>query len=156
LRPWLHTPGEEGRAGPSPDGRWVAYVSDESGREEVYLRQASGSGTPIPVSTSGGAEPRWGRVSGALYFRQGDGIMVVDVTGTRSASPELSPPRPFVQLPRGFVTVAGFNSAAWDVAPDERRVLGVEDRKHLAVGSIHVVLDWPAVLRAATTRRSED
>ena len=144
---WLVTARDEGRAAPSPDGRWVAYVTDESGRDEVYLRKASGAGDLISASTSGGTEPRWGRATGALYFRRGDVIYVVLVPGGRAELPDLSKPRPFLQLPPGFVTEGGFNSAAWDVAPDEQGVLGIEDRRYLAVRSLHIVLDWPAVLR---------
>jgi serine/threonine-protein kinase len=153
---WLQTTREERSAVPTPDGHWVAYVSDESGRDEVYLRSASGTGEPIPVSTGGGVEPRWGRSGRTLYFRQGDRVLAVDITRGTSASIHLSSPRKFVQLPSSFVTGAGFNGAAWDISPDERRVLGLEDRKFLSVSTLRVVLHWYAVLgRVAPPERSK-
>ena len=149
-RSWLRTTNYEGSAVESPDGQWVAYVSNESGRQEVYLRSLSGQEATVPVSVSGGVEPRWGQSSGSLYYRRGDLIFVVAVKPGDAHVPELSAPRPFIRLPPSFVTNTGFSGPPWDLAPDERRVLGVEDRKHLAVRSLRVVLDWPAVLRAAT------
>ena len=130
----------------------MAYVSDESGREEVYVRRASGAGAPVLVSVAGGTDPRWGRASRRLYYRRGDRVFVVDVIGTGADAPDLSTPRLLVQLPPGFFTASGWSGSIWDLALDERRVLGVEDRKHLTVGDLHVVLDWPVVLRAALSR----
>jgi serine/threonine-protein kinase len=144
---WLQTKREERSAVPTPDGHWVAYASDESGREEVYLRSASGIGEPIPVSTGGGAEPRWGRSGRTLYFRRGDRILSVEIREGTSATIQLSSPKIFVQLPPSVVTDAGFNGAAWDIAPDEQRVLGLEDRKFLSVTTLRVFLNWFGVLR---------
>jgi serine/threonine-protein kinase len=151
-RVWLQTPGQEGQAVESGDGRWVAYVSDESGRDEVYVRRASGVGAAVLVSVAGGTDPHWGRASRRLYYRRGDRVFVVDVIGTGADAPDLSTPRLLVQLPPGFLTASGFSGPVWDLALDERRVLGVEDRKHLTVGDLHVVLDWPVALRAALSR----
>ena len=69
----------------SPDGRWLAYVSDESGREEVYVRPFPGEGGKQAVSTSGGREPMWSRDGRMLFFR--------NVGGTEmwSADVELEP-----------------------------------------------------------------
>ena len=73
----------------SPDGRWVAYKSDKSGRDEVYVRAfipPSASGSPIagaewPVSTAGGLQPEWRNDGKELYYRAPDGkLMAVDVT----------------------------------------------------------------------------
>jgi hypothetical protein len=111
------------------------------------LRSASGNGEPIPLSTGGGAEPRWGRSGRTLYFGRGDRIFSVEIRGRTSASIELSSPRIFVQLHPSFVTEAGFNGAAWDIAPDEQRVLGLEDRKFLSVTTLRVFLNWFAILR---------
>ncbi len=53
----------------SPDGRWLAYVSDESGQDEIYLREFPGLGGKGQISISGGAEPRWRRDSRELFYR---------------------------------------------------------------------------------------
>ncbi|HEX4824150.1 MAG TPA: protein kinase [Candidatus Polarisedimenticolaceae bacterium] len=68
----------------SPDGRLVAYVSDESGREEVYVRPFHG-GEAVPVSTEGGNGPRWAPDGKAVYFRSGDAFFAVPVTTSGSA-----------------------------------------------------------------------
>ena len=76
----------------SPDGRWFAYVSTQSGRDEVYVRPFPGPGGRVPISTEGGHAPVWGRDETELFFRNGDdmlraelindgqGLRVVDTT----------------------------------------------------------------------------
>jgi serine/threonine protein kinase len=66
--------------GTSPDGRWMAYVSDESGREEIYLRAYPQPGTRIQISAEGGTAPVWSRNSRELFFRNGDQIFGVSIT----------------------------------------------------------------------------
>jgi dipeptidyl aminopeptidase/acylaminoacyl peptidase len=56
----------------SPDGRWIAYQSNQSGRFEIYLQRFPGGGEPIPISTNGGAQVRWGR-NGELFYLALDG-----------------------------------------------------------------------------------
>src|SRR3972149_6177392 len=60
-KPFLNTPFLEIRARFSPDGRWVAYESEESGRGEIYVGSFSGTGGKWQISTSGGTEPQWSR-----------------------------------------------------------------------------------------------
>jgi len=66
-RPWLNTSFEEEGARFSPDGRVVAYVTDQSGRQEVWVRYADGS-APIRVSSGGGHEPVWARDGRELFY----------------------------------------------------------------------------------------
>ncbi|MGK2962518.1 MAG: hypothetical protein ACSLFK_10280, partial [Gemmatimonadaceae bacterium] len=75
-RPYLETPFNESAPAISPDGRWLAYVSDETGREEVYVASFpdASRGRQI-ISTAGAAEPVWGR-AGGLYYRGADGRVV--------------------------------------------------------------------------------
>ena len=63
----------------SPDGHWLAYQSDESGRLEVYVRPYPESGGRVPVSVLGGTEPAWSRDGRELYYRTGDTMMVATV-----------------------------------------------------------------------------
>ena len=69
-RPFLRTQFNEGDARFSPDGRWVAYVSDESGRSEVYVRPFAESGQAVKrqISTAGGVSPRWRRDGKELFY----------------------------------------------------------------------------------------
>jgi hypothetical protein len=67
---WHRTAANENTGAFSIDGEWVAYDSDLSGRHEVYLTRADGTGTPIQVSVGGGEAPRFGRNGTTLYYRQ--------------------------------------------------------------------------------------
>lgn len=60
----------------SPDGRWVAYVSDESGRREIYIRPFPGPGAASPVSTAGGIAPRWEKTGKELYYIAPDSTLM--------------------------------------------------------------------------------
>lgn len=124
----------------SPDGRWLAYVSNESGRSEVYVQPHPGPGGKWAVSTDGGAEPVWARSGKELFYRQGDKLMAVAVGTTRGFS---------VARPRALF--AGRNRSAadspghanYDVTPDGQRFVMIEqaDPKHLPA-RLHVVVNW--------------
>ena len=78
-RPWLETQFAESAVSFSPDGRWMAYVSDESGRKEVYVRPFSGTGGRIKVSSEGGVEPVWTRGGRELFYRNGKQFLSVEI-----------------------------------------------------------------------------
>jgi dipeptidyl aminopeptidase/acylaminoacyl peptidase len=139
-RLWLQTADNEHSGVPSPDGMLLAYVSDESGQPEVYVRAASGSGPHLPVSSGGGREPHWARSGRTLYFRQGDRVLSVVVTGS-AASLELAPPHLAFRLPASIVTDDGFTSAAWDLAPDGRKMLAIDDVARADVTTLRVVVN---------------
>jgi serine/threonine-protein kinase len=139
-RPWLQTADNEQSAVPSADGMLVAYVSDESGQPEVYVRATAGSAAHQPVSTGGGREPHWARTGRTLFFRQGDRILSVAVMGQPSDL-EISPTRIAFKLPASIVTDAGFTSASWDLAPDATRILAIEDVARVQVTSLRVVVN---------------
>jgi serine/threonine-protein kinase len=63
----------------SPDGRWLAYTSDEAGRTEVYVRSYPGQGGRWQVSLEGGSEPIWSPKGGEIFYRNGDDMMVATV-----------------------------------------------------------------------------
>jgi dipeptidyl aminopeptidase/acylaminoacyl peptidase len=91
-RPWLETAFRETAATVSPDGRWVAYVSDESGTPQVYVRPLAGPGAPLQISTSGGTEPGWVRDGQGIVYRtgqQGETFVSVDV---HPSGASVSPP----------------------------------------------------------------
>jgi len=72
IRPYLKTPADEFAPAVSPDGRWLAYTSDESGRLDVYVRSFPNPGAKIQVSLDGGGEPRWSADGRELFYRNGD------------------------------------------------------------------------------------
>jgi len=78
-RPWLETPHTESAATFSPDGRWMAYVSNESGRQEVYVRPFPGPGGRFQISSNGGAEPVWTRGGREILYRRGDEFVAAEV-----------------------------------------------------------------------------
>jgi serine/threonine protein kinase len=103
----------------SPDGRWLAYQSNESGKYEVYVRAfpapSSGQGGKWQVSNNGGAEPHWSRDGHDLLYRSGDQIMAVSYTAKGDT---------FVaDKPR--VWIAKLGGTQWDLAPDGKRVVVV-------------------------------
>jgi serine/threonine-protein kinase len=71
----------------SPDGRWLAYVSDESGRPEIYVRPYPAVDRTIPISTQGGEEPLWAPSGRELFYRSEGRMMVVDIETGQSFSP---------------------------------------------------------------------
>ena len=134
-RAWLSTPAYEGGAQFSPDGRWIAYASDETGQMQVYLRPFPGPDPKEPVSTQGGTQPAWNRNGRELFYRNGNKMMVVDV----STNPRLvlSQPRQLFEQPYGFFTITVPN---YDVSLDGQRFLMVKDES----GSqrLNLVLNW--------------
>jgi eukaryotic-like serine/threonine-protein kinase len=133
LRPFLQTKFSEGDAQFSPDGRWVAYGSNESGRLEVHVRPFPGPGGKWQISTEGGWHPRWSRSGRELFYRQADKMMAVDV----ETSPTFRAGRPRTLLEGRFV------ARGYDVAPDGSRFLMIkEDPAESGPARVNVVLNW--------------
>jgi len=102
----------------SPDGRWVAYMSDESGRPEVYLRDWPGATRRWIVSSGGGADPVWSGNGRELYYLTGNRVMAVSVqTGSE---PILSAPQ---QRFEGLFQVHFGGDQSYDVAKDGRLLM---------------------------------
>ena len=123
----------------SPDGHWIAYASDESGRYEVYVLPYPGPGGKWQISTEGGTEPVWAH-NGELFYRNGEKIMVVQ-TATR---PSFSAGTPKVLFEGRYATYQSLPD--YDVTSDGQRFLflktGDEGR-----AEISVVVNWPDELK---------
>jgi dipeptidyl aminopeptidase/acylaminoacyl peptidase len=118
---FLATPYNEYDARPSPDGRHVVYVSDESGRDEIYVREFPNRQGAELVSVRGGTAPRWSAKGDELFFVADDTLMAVSV------KPE---PRFSASLPQALFTLAkvgvdGSQGFGYDVAADGRRFVVV-------------------------------
>jgi len=136
-RPFLATPFSEQGAYFSPDGQRLAYYSDETGRNEVYVRSFSESGGKWQVSTDGGFDPRWSADGRELFYRQGDKIMVVAM-GTKPVS--AAAPR---VLFAGAPEPRSETYTEYDVAPDGRRFLMLAEVEPLqAPAQLSVILNW--------------
>jgi serine/threonine-protein kinase len=123
---YLATPFSESFAAFSPDGRWVAYQSDESGRTEVYVRRFPTGGGKWQISDGGGAQPQWSADGRELFFRNKEGIMVVPVDGTGSSF-QADKPRPlftgsFLGGVQGL-SVQGYSFPDYDSTRDGRRFI---------------------------------
>ena len=146
----VSSPFDERAAMFSPDGRWLAYVSNESGQDEVYVRPYPGPGAPMPVSNDGGIEPVWSRDGGELYFRHADRMMTVPV----SAGGRLGVPREVFRQDYALSPI-GRGNANFDVAADGRflmvrRIVGEGPR-----APIHVVLNYFEELKAKVGNGNE-
>lgn len=123
--PFVQTSFNEVHGRFSPDGRSVAYSSDESGQWEVYLRPATGSGARVPLSTGGGFEPRWrGDGKEIFYLTPDRRIMAVDVRVTGGTF-EAGTPRTLFNarieaLPAPLAVSNGYRRT-YTVTPDARR-----------------------------------
>ena len=146
---FLETPFGEGAPTFSPDGRWVAYVSNESGRNEIHVRPFPGPGERLTVSVEGGNEPVWSRDGRELFYRSGDAMMAVDV----STGPALNTGKPRRLFEKPYERTL----ALWpnyDVSADGRRFLMVKTiGQEAAPAQINVVLNWTEELtRRVPTR----
>jgi len=140
--PFLRTPATEGAPAFSPDGRWIAYVSDESasGQPEVYVQPYPGPGGKWQVSTDHGTEPVWNPNGRELFYRRGRRLMAVPVT----TQPTFSVGKPAV-LFEGDYVVSEFPATgiAYDVSPDGQRFLMVKEVEQPASATqINVVVNW--------------
>jgi Tol biopolymer transport system component/tRNA A-37 threonylcarbamoyl transferase component Bud32 len=132
----LASPADEQHGVISPDGKWLAYTSNASGRDEVYVRPLGGSGATIPVSGNGGAAPTWSPKGGSLYFREGDTVMRSTATGSPL---QLGTPTLVQSLPPG---VTGMS-----VAPDGRLLLVIRRDDPASREFLHILLNWGPSLR---------
>jgi serine/threonine-protein kinase len=114
-QPFLITSASERSAVFSPDGRWLAYMSDISGREEIYVRPADNpAGGEVLVTVQGGREPRWAPDGSEIYFRSEDGLWAVPVT----TAPRFTAGEPELLFTGSFVFEEGGRNQQYDVLPD--------------------------------------
>ena len=128
----------------SPDGRWVAYQSNETGRYEIYLRPFPAGGGPIPVSTAGGVYPRWSHDGRELFFISPDAkMMAVPIRGTATMV-EAGPPVTLFATRRlgGGLNVIG-RSHQYDVDADGRFLINAEVDSSIPQ-AITLVMNWRA------------
>ena len=114
--PYAVTSADETGARISPDERWVAYTSDESGRSEVYLNSYPHPGQRLRVSSGGGAFPVWRADGGELYYWNDDKLVAMQVDATLGAAPAIGAPTVLFSAPY----YAGPNTM-YDVSPDGKR-----------------------------------
>ena len=139
--PVVQTPFQDGWGRFSPDGRWIAYTSDESGDTEVYVLGFPGATTRTQISAAGGARPRWRRDGRELFFMSpaGDGrqaMMAVDTETGSNGSFKAG-------LPRKLFEIA--TPQSWDVTADGKRfllTLPLDQNGGDDVQPIRVLVNW--------------
>jgi serine/threonine-protein kinase len=143
--PLLATPFNEGWPALSPDGQWLAYMSDESGQNEVFVRPYPGPGAKVLVSQNGGREPVWSRDGRELFYvgfqQQGSQLVAVGV----ETDPEFR-----VRSRTALFDASEYEPsdphANFDVLPDGRFVMVHQGR----LSEMVLVLNWTEEVRRRT------
>ncbi len=140
--PFLNTKFDEGFGQFSPNGRWVAYRSNESGRNEVYVAPFPGPGGKWQISTAGGDRPRWRRDGSEIFYLAPDNKLMAAAVNDKGANFEVGAVKPLFEA--RFVT-GGRNQYA--VSADGQRFLINTTPEQEASAPITVVLNWTAGLK---------
>jgi Tol biopolymer transport system component len=143
-RPYLRTPFYESQGcfSPQTNPRWIAYVSDESGRYEIYIDTFPERRRKSPISTGGGLYPAWDPGGRELYYVSPDFKLMAVSLKLGADSVEPSAPRELFPLP---AVDTGFSP--YDVAPDGERFLVRATPQQQAAEPLTVIVNWPALLK---------
>jgi serine/threonine protein kinase len=137
--PWLRTRFNQTNPRFSPDGRWIAYESDESGDPEIYVGLTEGGGQKRRISPTGGKRPSWRADGKELYYAAADGfIMAVPVTPGSQWS---------AGAPAALFRV-GQEIQNYDVTPDGSRFLVISSLDKVRESPLRVILNWTALLKS--------
>jgi eukaryotic-like serine/threonine-protein kinase len=121
----------------SPDGRWVAYVSRQSGHNEIDVRASSGDGSIWQISNGAGVEPVWSFDGREIFYRADDKMMAVDVV----QSTPMSFGKPHVLFEGSFI-FGGTESQDFDVSRDGRRFLMLKPQRVYEPIPLSVIVNW--------------
>jgi len=138
------TPYQERAARFSPDGNWIAYVSNDSGRDEVYVLATSGAGEKRTVSTEGGTEPVWAASGREIFYRNGDRLMVAPI----ETVPAFRIGRPQILFESAHERDRGSGTANpnYDISRDGQRFFMIQPP--VTPSHAVVVLNWFEELKA--------
>ncbi len=142
-RPYLRAAFNESNGQFSPDSRWVAFQSDESGRYEVYIDTFPRPRGKVRISTGGGVLPEWGAGGRELFYVSPDSMLMSVSLKLGAGSLEPSAPRALFRL-----LVIDTDVSPYDAAPDGQRFLVLETAEH-ATQPLTVIVNWPALLNRA-------
>jgi serine/threonine-protein kinase len=137
-----NTPANESAAVFSPDGRYLAYVSNESGEDEVYVRPADGSSGKWPISGGGGVEPVWSADGSELFYRDDSWLVAVPIDGKEGFEPGV--PRPLFEAPFDEV---GAPYANYDVTRNGSEFIMVRTDEGREAKNAVVVVNWVTELQ---------
>jgi Tol biopolymer transport system component len=142
-RPLIDTKANETCGQFSPDGKWVAYVSDESGRNQIYIKAFS-EGAIWQISKDGGVQPRWRGDGKELFYRSMNGtVMAVDVrTG---ASVDQGVPKELFQVPLNSISTEV--TIEYAVTRDGQKFVVLTDARSQSPEPLTAVLNWTSLLK---------
>jgi hypothetical protein len=138
--PLVNTSANEIQPRVSPDGRWLAYVSDETGQLEVYVRPFPGAGGRIQISSGGGSEPAWSVDGKRLFYRAGGRFMAA----TLAVAPTLDVVSRIEMFEDRYKS--GLFRSRFDVHPDGKHFVVLQPAAQSQ--EVVVVLDWATELRS--------
>jgi Tol biopolymer transport system component len=138
-RALLSSDADDGLAQVSPDGRWVVWESDRSGRYEIYAAPFPGGGSPVQVTRDGGTQPRWHPSGRELFFKAPDNTLTEAPVETASGTFAVGTPRRLFQVPEFF----GWTYA---VSADGRRFLVREPLAERDASPITLLTDWTSLV----------
>ena len=142
---FLSTIFREGSPAFSPDGRWIAYVSDESGIEEIYLRPFPAKEPKVTISNEGGQRPFWSPDGSELFYLSGRQLMVVPMQYQPSLNPGIS--EKLFELPPGFELANGMSSDGKKFLALKSGTEGESNSPHLVV-----VMNWFKEVKQKTSK----
>jgi serine/threonine-protein kinase len=140
---YLRTPFQETMSQISPNSRYLAYRSNESGRQEIYVRPFPEGSGKWQVSTNGGHAPRWAANGTELFYHEGTTLMAVDVS-TSGTFTSGRPQRLFETPNLG----ESFQIHPYDVFPDGKRFLMIDRDTSAAANAVRIVENWVAPIHA--------
>ena len=140
--PLLQSPFVERHAQFSPDGRWLAFTSNENGRDDVYVQSFPDGATRRIVSRAGGAYPRWDPRGKELFYRAPDGNLMTIPVRLFESSVELGTPSVVMRL----VDAAGVHPYPYDVAADGRILALTPASGAVQDLTLTVLMNWQAAL----------
>jgi Tol biopolymer transport system component len=143
--PYITTPGSKAYAQFSPDGRLVAYASDEQGHSEVFVATVPQNGALWQISSGGGSMPRWRRDGRELYYRADDGALMAVALGSGSGAAAIDGRTAARPLFAGIPSSGNTWIFTYAPAADGQRFLVATARKG-AQPPIHVLVNWPAAI----------
>jgi serine/threonine protein kinase len=150
VRSFLRTEFNEGQGATfSPDGKWLAYQSDESGRHQVYVRPFSGSGGKWQISTAGGTRPHWRRDGKEIFYLGEDWKLNAAEIRINGSALELGAVRPLFKVD-AVTNVGGvsfLDGSAYDVTPDGQRFLVNIFLEDTSSHPVTLVLNWDEALK---------
>jgi hypothetical protein len=138
--PFTQSPAIDGTGQFSPDGKWIAYASNESGQFEIYAARFPGGGGKRQISVAGGYTPRWRRDGKEMFYVAADGKLTTVAVTLKADTLDVGEVKPL------FGPVEGSLIYRYDISPDGQRILIVPRRQGSPAG-VTIVQNWTGALK---------